>query len=483
MADDVVDVLIIGAGLSGIGAACHLKRQCPDRSFAIVEARQALGGTWDLFRYPGIRSDSDMYTLGYSFKPWIGEKAIADGPSILQYLQDTARENGIDQHIRYGHKVLAADWSSTDALWTVSLQHNGGQPTTLRCNFLWACSGYYNYDAGYTPAFEGLADFKGRVVHPQKWHSDISVKGQRVVVIGSGATAVTLVPELAKEAAHVTLLQRSPTYMVTRPSVDRIAQWLLRRVGPNLAHGITRWKNLLYGMWIFKMCRAKPMQVKARLLGLLKDQLPPGYDINTHFNPRYKPWDQRMCLVPDGDIFKAISTQRVQIVTDQIERFTATGMVLKGGQELPADTVVTATGLQLQTMAGMTMSVDGRALKASELVSYKGMMFGGVPNFASVMGYTNASWTLKADLVSDYVCRLLNHMQAHRLRQCTPAAPGADVPLKPWVDFSSGYFQRVIDQLPKQGAVKPYMLNQNYVKDLMWLRFGKLEDGVMRFQS
>ena len=513
MSTETVDVLIVGAGLSGIGAACHLKRLCPGRSVAIVEARQALGGTWDLFRYPGIRSDSDMYTLGYSFKPWIGEKAIADGPSILAYLQETARENGIDRQIRYGQRVVSAAWSSTEALWTVEIERQAAAevaaevsvdtgsagsttaakatPTpsaaierlTLRCNFLLMCSGYYDYDAGYTPAFAGLGDFAGRIVHPQHWPASLDVNGKRVVVIGSGATAVTLVPELAKQGAQVTMLQRSPTYMVTRPSVDKIARRLLRWGGPRLAHGLTRWKNVLWGMYIFKLCRSQPLRVKTGLIDLLRPQLPAGYDLKTHFTPRYNPWDQRLCLVPDGDFFKAISQGLVSLVTDEIERFTATGIALKSGATLPADLVVTATGLQVKLLAGMTMQIDGQRVDPAKLVSYKGFMFGGVPNYAGISGYTNASWTLKADLVSAFIGRLLNHMESNKVRQCMPQAPDAAMPLKPWVDFSSGYFARVMDTLPKQGSAKPWMLNQNYIKDLMWLRFGKVDDGVMRFTA
>jgi cation diffusion facilitator CzcD-associated flavoprotein CzcO len=478
---ETVDVLIVGAGLSGIGAACHLQMQCPDRQVAIVEARADLGGTWDLFRYPGIRSDSDMYTLGYSFKPWVGEKAIADGPSILQYLRDTAAQYGVDKRIRFGHRVQRADWSTADALWTVQIERAGGEVFTLRCNFLLMCSGYYRYDAGYTPEFAGIQSFAGRVVHPQHWPQQIELQGQRVVVIGSGATAVTLVPELAKLGAAVTLLQRSPTYMVSRPSIDGIARWLLRHAGPRVAHALARWKNVLYGQFIFNLARKRPAAVKARLIGMLKPQLPAGYDIQTHFTPHYNPWDQRICLVPDGDLFKCIQNQTVHIVTDQIDCFTTTGIRLKSGAELPADVVVTATGLQVQTSSAMPLRIDGELVDFSNRVGYKGMMFGGVPNFASVFGYTNASWTLKADLVSEFICRLLNHMRSHHQRQCMPSPPDPAMPLLPWIDFSSGYLQRVMHSLPKQGTQKPWKLNQNYLKDLMWLRHGSLHDGVMRF--
>ena len=482
MSSESVDVLIVGAGLSGIGAACHLQMNCPNRQVAILEARADLGGTWDLFRYPGIRSDSDMYTLGYSFKPWVGEKAIADGPSILQYLRDTAAQYGVDQRIRFGHRVLRADWSTADAQWTVEIERAGGTVFTMRCNFLLMCSGYYRFEAGYTPDFAGIESFAGRVVHPQQWPDQIELQGKQVVVIGSGATAVTLVPELAKLGATVTMLQRSPTYMVSRPSIDGMARWLLRNMGPRVAHGLARWKNVLYGQFIFNLARKRPAAVKRRLINMLSAQLPAGYDVKTHFTPHYNPWDQRICLVPDGDLFKSIKNKTVQIVTDQIERFTPSGIFLKSGAELPADVVVTATGLQAQLSSAMPMHIDGELIDFSKRVGYKGMMFGGVPNFASVFGYTNASWTLKADLVCEFVCRMLNHMQSHQLRQCMPLPPDPAMPVLPWIDFSSGYLQRVMHLLPKQGTQKPWKLNQSYFKDLLWLRYGSLHDGVMRFR-
>ena len=481
MDDQLVDVLIVGAGLSGIGAACHLKRLCPERSVAIVEARQSLGGTWDLFRYPGIRSDSDMYTLGYSFRPWTGEKSIADGPSILAYLRETARENGVDRLIRYGHRVSRAAWSSADARWVVDIARDDGSTVRFRAGFLMMCAGYYDYDEGHMPAFAGRESFRGEVIHPQHWRDDIDYRGKRVVVIGSGATAVTLVPELAKQAAHVTMLQRSPTYMVTRPSVDGVATWLLRFTPRAVAHGFTRWKNLLLGMYVFRLCRRQPQRVKAMMIRLVSKQLAPGYDVATHFTPSYNPWEQRLCLVPDGDFFNAIRDGRAEVVTDQIERFTETGVQLKSGKTLPADLVVSATGLKLKVLSGVELSVDGRRIEPSQLVNYKGIMFGGVPNFASVFGYTNASWTLKADLASTFVCRLLNHMKQTGARQCTPRADDPSMTIEPWVDFSSGYFQRALDQLPKQGSKKPWRLNQNYLADLVTLRYGKIDDGVLGF--
>jgi cation diffusion facilitator CzcD-associated flavoprotein CzcO len=483
MADEFVDVLIVGAGLSGIGAACHLKQRCPTQRVAILEGRQALGGTWDLFRYPGIRSDSDMYTLGYSFKPWTGEKSIADGPSILAYLRETAREQGVDALIRYGHRVRRAAWSSGDAQWTVEVERDGGELLQLHARFLLMCGGYYDYDQGHLPDFPGRERFKGRIVHPQQWRDDVDYTGKRVVVIGSGATAVTLVPELAKQAAHVTMLQRSPTYMVSRPSVDGVARWLQQRTPPAIAHGLTRWKNLLLGMYVFRLCRRQPQRVKRGLIHLVAKQLAPGYDVATHFTPRYNPWEQRLCLVPDGDLFNAIRTNRVSVVTDRIASFTETGIRLASGAELPADLVVSATGLKLTVLSGIALTVDGRRIEPSTLVNYKGVMFGGVPNLASVFGYTNASWTLKADLAAVFVCRVLEHMQRTGARQCVPRADDPAMTVEAWVDFSSGYFQRALDQLPKQGAKKPWKLNQNYLSDLVALRFKSVDDGVMRFSA
>jgi cation diffusion facilitator CzcD-associated flavoprotein CzcO len=483
MADEFVDVLIVGAGLSGIGAACHLKRLCPERSVAIVEARQSLGGTWDLFRYPGVRSDSDMYTLGYSFRPWTGEKTIADGPSILQYLRDTAHEHGIDRQIRFGHRVRRAAWSSSDAQWQVAIERDGGEVLRLATSFVLMCVGYYDYDQGHMPAFEDRERFRGRIVHPQQWSDDVAYAGKRVVVIGSGATAVTLVPELAKQAAHVTLLQRSPTYMISRPSVDKLAAWLLRRTPLAVAHGFARWKYLLLSMLVFRLSRRRPRHVKAAMIRMVKGQLAPGYDVATHFTPRYNPWEQRLCVVPDGDLFKAICAQRVSVVTDRIKCFTETGVLLESGAELPADLIVSATGLKMTVLNGGELEVDGRRVEPAKLVNYKGVMFCGVPNFASVSGYTNASWTLKADLAATFVCRLLNHMQRVGARQCLPCADDAPMALEPWVDFSSSYFQRALDQLPKQGSKKPWKLNQNYLADLATLRYGAVDDGVMRFSA
>ncbi|UAL09406.1 flavin-containing monooxygenase [Caulobacter segnis] len=479
MAMEHVDVLIVGAGLSGIGAAYHLRKHCPGKTYAILEGREAIGGTWDLFRYPGIRSDSDMYTLGYSFKPWKAAKAIADGPSILSYVRETARENDVDRHIRFRHLVKRASWSTETATWTVEAEHDG-LTVKFTCGFLYMCSGYYRYSAGYTPDFSGAERFQGRVVHPQHWPEDLDYAGKKVVVIGSGATAVTLVPEMAKTAAHVTMLQRSPTYVVSRPAEDGVANWLRSKLPAMTAYGITRWKNVLFQMLFFNLARKKPEKTKERLLGLVREHLGPDYDVATHFTPRYNPWDQRLCLVPDADLFDSIKAGTSSVVTDHIETFTETGIQLKSGKALDADIIVTATGLQMQLLSGMEVVVDGKVANLAQSMSYKGMMFSDVPNLASAFGYTNASWTLKADLTSEYVCRLLNHMNRTGVDYCVAHADSA-VEAAPWLDFTSGYVTRAMDQFPKQGLRKPWKVHQNYALDLVALRFGKVDDGVMTF--
>jgi cation diffusion facilitator CzcD-associated flavoprotein CzcO len=478
------DVLIVGAGLSGIGAGYHLQTRCPERSYAIFEARATLGGTWDLFRYPGIRSDSDMYTLGYSFRPWEQAKAIADGPSILNYIKETARIYGIDRKIRYQHRIVAAAWSTPDARWTIEVQRPGhAENLRVSCGFVFVCGGYYSYESGYTPEFPGIERFKGRIVHPQKWDDGVDYQDKRVVVIGSGATAVTLVPELAKSARHVTMLQRSPTYVVSRPSEDRMANAMRRWLPSTLAYAITRWKRVLLGMYFYDLCQRKPERTKGLILRGVRMAMGPDYDVERHFSPRYKPWDQRLCLVPDGDLFLALRSGRASIATDQIETFTETGVKLAGGTELAADLLVTATGLNLEVLSGMQVSVDGSAVDMGKTLTYKGMMYAGIPNLASSFGYTNASWTLKCDLTCEFVCRLLNHMKAKGYRQCTPAQPAPDIESEPWVNFSSGYFQRSLHKLPKQGSKAPWRLYQNYARDLLMLRYGRIEDGVLRFSN
>ena len=484
MSNEHLDVLVVGAGISGIGAGHYLQTRCAGRSYAILERRGAIGGTWDLFRYPGIRSDSDMYTLGYAFRPWTGTKAIADGPSILRYLEDTARDEKIDEKIRFEHHVIAADWSTAAARWTVEIAVGpDGERQQLTAGFLFMCSGYYNYDAGYLPEFPNTAAFKGRVVHPQQWTPDIDYAGKRVIVIGSGATAVTLVPEMAKTAAHVVMLQRSPTYVVSRPGDDKFGLWLRKWLPSMLAYQLTRWKNVLLGMFFFKIMRKYPAQGKARLVAMARDELGADYDVERHFSPHYNPWDQRICAVPDADLFKALRDGSASVETDVIETFNATGIRLKSGKQLDADLVVTATGLDMQLLGGARLHVDGVAVDLAKALTYKGMMFSDVPNLALSTGYTNASWTLKTDLTCAYVCRLLNHMQATRMRQCTPRVGDSDVAPAPFLDFSSGYVVRAAAHLPKQGDRAPWKLHQNYVLDILTLRLGKVDDGAMVFSN
>jgi cation diffusion facilitator CzcD-associated flavoprotein CzcO len=477
-----VDVLIVGAGLSGVGAACHLTRTLPETRFAILEGRSAMGGTWDLFRFPGVRSDSDMYTLGYRFRPWGEGKAIADGSAILDYIRETAEEYGVDRMIRYEHRVRRATWSSADARWTVEAEV-GPERRSVRmtCAFLYLCTGYYDYERGYTPEWPGLDSFRGAVVHPQKWPESLDYAGKRVVVIGSAATAVTLVPAMADLAAHVTMLQRSPTYVVSRPAEDRLANWLRGWLPAGAAYALTRWKNVLMQMLFFNVSRARPGLMKRLIARGARRQLGPGYDME-HFTPRYDPWDQRLCLVPDADLFRAIREGRASVVTDEIESFTETGLRLRSGEGLEADVVVTATGLVLKLMAGLELVVDGEPVDLSKALAYKGMMYSDVPNLAAAFGYTNASWTLKCDLTAEYVCRLLKHMREHGYVQCTPRRTDPTIAEEPILDFSSGYVQRALADLPKQGSKRPWRLHQNYVKDVAALRFGRLEDGVMEFR-
>jgi monooxygenase len=479
------DVLIVGAGLSGISAGYHLQTRCPSKRFVILEGRDAIGGTWDLFRYPGIRSDSDMFTLGYSFKPWTDPKVLADGPRILNYVRETAAENGIDARIRFGHRVKRLLWSTPDARWTVEAERSTGEGASetveFTCNFLFSCAGYYRYEQGYTPEFAGSADFGGQIIHPQKWPENLDYAGKRVVVIGSGATAVTLVPEMAKTAGHVTMLQRSPTYVVSRPEQDPLANRLRRYLPAHLTYHLIRWRNVLFQMFFYQMCRRRPERVKNLILGGVRMQLGPDYDIATHFTPRYNPWNQRLCLVPDGDLFKSIRDKRASVVTSEIDRFTKSGVRLKDGSELPADIVVTATGLVLQVLGGAEVHVDGRKVDYASTLTYKGMMYEGVPNLAAAFGYTNASWTLKSDLTCEYVCRLINHMDRHNYRQCMARNADPSIEALPAIDFSSGYVKRAIAQMPKQGSKRPWRLYQNYVLDIVTLRLGKVDDGVMQY--
>jgi cation diffusion facilitator CzcD-associated flavoprotein CzcO len=481
---DHVDVVIVGAGLSGIGAACHLRRDCPGSSFTILESRDATGGTWDLFRYPGVRSDSDMYTLGYSFRPWQNPQSIADGASILSYVRDTAREYGVDRAIRFRHRVVRAEWSTADARWTVYAERGDtGEVVTISCGFLFTCTGYYRYDEGHAPAFEGTERFSGPIVHPQHWPTDLDYDGKRVVVIGSGATAVTLVPAMAERAAHVTMLQRSPGYIVAQPARDALAVRLRRLLPARQAYPIIRWKHVMLTMVSYEVSRRRPRLMKRLIRKGVESQLPPGYDVDTDFTPRYDPWDQRLCLVPDADLFAAIRNGSASIVTATVEAFTETGVRLTSGEELDADIIVTATGLTMLALGGMTIAVDGDEVDLAQTVAYKGMMFSGIPNLAAAIGYTNASWTLRADLISDYVCRLLREMTTRGLRQCTPRWTGSSLPTARFMNLSSGYVLRSAHLFPKQADQAPWRVYQNYLRDLLLLRRGALDDGALVFSN
>lgn len=481
------DVVIVGAGLSGIGAARQLQDKCPGKTFAILEARDTIGGTWDLFRYPGIRSDSDMYTMGYDSKPWLDPKAIADGPSILSYVEEAAAERGIVEHIRFGHNVTAAAWSSAHSRWTIDAECGAeGGRAQLTCNVLFVCSGYYNYAKGYTPEFAGADDFQGQIIHPQLWPEDLGYAGKRVVIIGSGATAMTLVPAIAKTAAKVTMLQRSPTYVVSMPAEDPIAGLLKKVLPEKLAYRVIRWKNVQMQRFFYKRTRVKPDAVKRYLLKLVRKELGPDYDIDKHFTPSYNPWDQRLCLVPDADLFKAITSGKAAVVTDEIERFTAKGIQLKSGEQLEADMIVTATGLDLVVLGGAEFSVDGEPVKFPDTYSYKGMMFSDVPNLIYTIGYINASWTLRSELVAEYVCRLVNTMHELKVGQCTPRLRAEDAGMQthPMIEgFSPGYMRRGMHLFPKQGDRDPWRNTQNYTLDKKTIRKAPIADGVLEFSN
>jgi cation diffusion facilitator CzcD-associated flavoprotein CzcO len=483
MSAEHLDVLIIGAGLSGIGAAYHLMKHCPGKRFAILEGRAALGGTWDLFRYPGIRSDSDMFTLGYNFKPWTNPLAIADGPAIRSYIEETAEENGIQQHIRFQHKVLKADWCSERATWTLQVQRGDEpEPIKLSCQHLLMCTGYYRYEAGYTPEFKGREQFQGEFIHPQLWPENFDYSDKNVVVIGSGATAVTLVPAMTDKAKHVTMLQRSPTYVVSLPQEDPISNALRRFLPETWVYRLARTRNVAIQLGFYKLSKAFPSLVRKTLLGLAKRQLGANFDMR-HFSPRYKPWDERVCAVPNGDLFKVLRKGKASVVTEHIDGFTANGIRLKSGQVLPADVIISATGLELQLFGGMQVAVDGVPFDAAKSMGYRGIMLRDLPNAAVVLGYTNASWTLKADLSSEYFCRLIQHMDAIGMRQCTPRDSRREVKDAPFLDLASGYIKRAADKIPSQGDRAPWKLYQNYLLDLALLRYGKIEDGYLVFTS
>ena len=476
------DVLIVGAGLSGVDAAYRLQTECPGRRFCILEARDAVGGTWDLFRYPGIRSDSAMYTLGFPFRPWRGAQAIAEGPSIRRYIQETAREFGIDRLIRFGHRVAGIAWSSAEAHWTVAVE-SGGAATGMTCDFLYMCSGYYDYGRGYMPDFPGADRFAGPIVHPQHWPDDLDHAGKRVIVIGSGATAVTLIPALAETAVHVTMLQRSPSFIVSRPGRDGMAGWMYRHLPTMLADVLARWIDVLIGAATYGLARRLPNVARRAVLGGIRRQLAPGYDVETDFSPPYQPWDQRVCLTADGELFAAIRSGQVSVVTGGIESFTPTGIRLKSGEELPADIIVSATGLVMKLAGGMEITIDGVRANLADRLVYKGMMLSDVPNLALAFGYINASWTLKADLTARSVCRLLNHMARRGYTTCTPRLRDPTLKREPLLNFTSGYVRRADAVLPRQGSRAPWRVYQNYLLDMLALKFGKIEDGVLEFRG
>jgi monooxygenase len=476
-----LDVLIVGAGISGISAAWHLQDRSPSKSYAILERRANMGGTWDLFKYPGIRSDSDMFTLGFRFKPWTSAKAIADGPSILAYIKEAAAENGIDEKIRYNHQVIAADWSDADNRWMVTVDTDGGQKT-ITCSFLFATTGYYNYDEGYSPTFPGAEDFSGTIVHPQHWPEDLDYAGKKIVVIGSGATAITLIPALINSGAgHVTMLQRSPTYVGSLPDVDPIAERVNKLLPEKAAHVVNRWKAILFSTAQYQLARKFPNYMRKTLLTMAQRRLPEGYDVEKHFGPRYNPWDERLCLAPNGDLFKTIRKGNADVVTDTIDTFVPAGIKLNSGDVLDADIIVTATGLNLRLFGGAEVRRNGEPIDLTETMSYKGMMLSGVPNMAFTIGYTNASWTLKADLVSEFVCRVLNYMDANGFDTVVPEHPGDSVDERPLMDFTPGYVLRALDSLPKAGSKTPWKLKQNYFLDVRMIRQGKVDDEALHF--
>ncbi len=480
------DVLIVGAGISGIGAAYYLQTECPDRSYSILEGRSDLGGTWDLFRYPGIRSDSDMYTLGYQFKPWKDEKAIADGPSILNYVRETAQENGIDKHITFDRRVTSAEWSSDSSTWTLtSTNTETGEPEVRTCSVLFMCSGYYSYKGGYDPEFPGRDRFAGQIVHPQQWPEDLDYTGKRVVVIGSGATAVTLVPAMAPDVEHVTMLQRSPSYMAIQPSIDPVAQRIRKLLPERIAHRVIRWKNVRFTDGVYRQTRKHPDMVKKRLLGMVQDEIGPDYDIDPDFTPAYNPWDQRLCLVPDGDLFTAIKSGKASVVTDHIDTFTETGITLASGEDIDADIIVTATGLQLVTVGDMDFVVDGEPVDFSKTWTYRGIAYSDIPNLISSFGYINASWTLRVDITFQYACRILNHMAATGAARFTPRLRPSDASMtpRPWIDdFSAGYMQRMMPLLPRQGDREPWLNSQNYLAEKKAFRSAEVDDGVLEYR-
>ena len=484
MTQNHFNVIVVGAGISGIGAGYYLQKKCPNKSFVILEGRDNIGGTWDLFRYPGIRSDSDMNTMGFRFKPWMGVKSIADGPSILSYLHETVKENDLNKKIHFNQWVNEASWSSRDSQWTVQVENKKTQELQdITCDFLFLCGGYYNYEEGYTPHFAGRENFLGQIIHPQKWPKNLDYKNKKVVVIGSGATAVTIIPTMAEEAAHVTMLQRSPTYFLSAPDEDPVGNFLRKIISSKLTYKLVRWKNIRFQWWFFQKCRKFPKKVKEFLIKQVREELGPNYDIETHFTPKYNPWEQRLCLVPNGDLFNAINAGKASVITDHIDRFTKKGIKLKSGGEVEADLIVTATGLNLEVCNGIKLEVDNNEVDISKTMTYKGMMFSDVPNLVATFGYTNASWTLRADLTSEYVCRLLNFMDKKGYANCCPRTAEHVEPDGDWLDFTSGYVKRSMHKFPKQGSRDPWRNTQNFPKDVLAIRWGNIDNKELKFTA
>ena len=484
MTQNHFNVIVVGAGISGIGAGYYLQKKCPNKSFVILEGRDNIGGTWDLFRYPGIRSDSDMNTMGFRFKPWMGVKSIADGPSILSYLHETVKENDLNKKIQFNQWINEASWSSRDSQWTVQVENKKTQELQdFTCDFLFLCGGYYNYEEGYTPHFAGRENFLGQIIHPQKWPKNLDYKNKKVVVIGSGATAVTIIPTMAEEAAHVTMLQRSPTYFLSAPDEDPVGNFLRKFISSKLTYKLVRWKNIRFQWWFFQKCRKFPKKVKEFLIKQVREELGPNYDIETHFTPKYNPWEQRMCLVPNGDFFNAINAGKASVITDHIDRFTKKGIKLKSGGEVEADLIVTATGLNLEVCNGIKLEVDNNEVDISKTMTYKGMMFSDVPNLVATFGYTNASWTLRADLTSEYVCRLLNFMDKKGYANCCPRTAEHVEQDGDWLDFTSGYVKRSMHKFPKQGSRDPWRNTQNFPKDVLAIRWGNIDNKELKFTA
>ena len=476
------DVIVVGAGISGIAAGYNLKKTCADKSFSILEGRKNLGGTWDLFKYPGIRSDSDMHTLGFRFKPWIHDKSIADGPSILEYLNETVDENNLRENILLNHKVKSANWNTKKSLWELVVQESDNK-VIMTCNFLFLCGGYFSYTKPHMPTFKNCEKFEGQIIHPQFWNEQVDYSNKKIIVIGSGATAITLVPSIAEKAEHVVMLQRSPSYVISRPSEDSINKFLRKFLPIKITYFLIRWKNILWQSYTFFLARKFPERIKKTILDLLRVELGDDYDIEKHFSPSYKPWDQRMCLVPDSDLFKAIKKNKASVVTDQISQFISDGILLESGEKVSADIIVTATGIELNSLNDIDVTLDNVKINAHERLTYKGMMLSGVPNFALSFGYVNASWTLRADLTCEYVCRLIKLMDKKGVDCCVPLDDKTAYGEDDLIDFTSGYVQRGLHLMPKQGNKAPWKNYQNYLKDIFAVRLFSIKDSNLNFYN